>query len=1012
MSKIKAFTLVEIIITIAIIGIMASIIYINYINESSYQSTLTKAKTFAVSVPLSILTSFVSTWKFDGSTAISSPATTADLFDSWGDASGTSVSGTVVLGEDSCIFGKCIYFNGTSDVISTGSSEGILNKKSNWTISAWVKPDANGGKDCFYSEGEGSNTIFNACITADNNISVSIYRGGVLEEITTSASVNKINRGKWNYIVISLMNGDSSGILKFWLNGDLIFSTNNQSKIDYTSSAIQGNIGASVNGADYFKGAIDDIQIYSDYVSSAAISSTTRELVSIAITSPASKTSYAINDTLDINGLIVTGTYTDSTTNIETITTSNITGFNSSSPVENQVLTITFNGKTTTYNISVVPTIPTNLACYGSSATTVSCSWTAVSGSGITYRLRVDSSDSNIISSSTIPAYSSGLTCNTNHNYEIKACSGSACSNYSATVSASTLVCPPVAPASLTCSTNSKTAITCSWPTSTGATAYDLERNGSSAELLTNTRADTDLTCGTSYTYRVRAKNAGGNSGWVATSPATTTTAICAPIAPTSLTCTPASGTSMNCSWTASEGATSYVLKRGLSTVYNNSGTSFTDSSLICGTSYNYQVQACDGTDCSGSTTTSATTVVCPPAIPATLTCTGASASLINCSWSSVSGTTLYQLQRDGTTIQNSSATSKADSGILCDTYAYQVNACNAGGCSGWKTATGSTIQCYAVKNLNISTGIQIASSSDFSRIYYHGGTGSNTIYGSSDFGTTWSTASQPQGSATSYYFEGLAASGNGSRLLAGSSSGIDLDLGRLFVSSDYGATWTETQPSGNVTVVWSRLAISNDGSKMYAAGYNGPGYSGWHIYLSTNYGTTWTELTGIQRWLSFDISTNGAYVYASNATENKLYKSSDYGTTWAEIGSYANDLSVSGDGARIIYSNTKWSGSTIVSGGNLYLSSNYGATITEIFPAGSGIKGWRTQGMSSNGARMIAGIRSGRIYMSLDYGSTWSEIRPLGDVNTTLSGVRFSTDGSRVLLIIDGVLYLGTFLP
>ena len=43
-------------------------------------------------------------------------------------------------------------------------------------------------------------------------------------------------------------------------------------------------------------------------------------LSNIAITNPADKTEYIVGDTLNITGLVVTGTYSDNSTNIETIT--------------------------------------------------------------------------------------------------------------------------------------------------------------------------------------------------------------------------------------------------------------------------------------------------------------------------------------------------------------------------------------------------------------------------------------------------------------------------------------------------------------------------------------------------------------------------------------------------------------------------------------------------------------------------------------------------------------------
>ena len=79
-----------------------------------------------------------------------------------------------------------------------------------------------------------------------------------------------------------------------------------------------------------------------------------KTLQSIAITTPATKLSYTVGNTLDISGLVVTGTYSDTSTKVESITTANVSGFNSSVATTDQVLTITVGGKTTTYKVRIV----------------------------------------------------------------------------------------------------------------------------------------------------------------------------------------------------------------------------------------------------------------------------------------------------------------------------------------------------------------------------------------------------------------------------------------------------------------------------------------------------------------------------------------------------------------------------------------------------------------------------------------------------------------------------------
>lgn len=85
-------------------------------------------------------------------------------------------------------------------------------------------------------------------------------------------------------------------------------------------------------------------------------------LESIEITISPSKTVYFTGEELDISGLEVTGFYSDSSFNIETVELENISGFDSSVAVTGQVLTITISGKTTVYAIDILePLIAKNI---------------------------------------------------------------------------------------------------------------------------------------------------------------------------------------------------------------------------------------------------------------------------------------------------------------------------------------------------------------------------------------------------------------------------------------------------------------------------------------------------------------------------------------------------------------------------------------------------------------------------------------------------------------------------
>jgi hypothetical protein len=75
-------------------------------------------------------------------------------------------------------------------------------------------------------------------------------------------------------------------------------------------------------------------------------------LVSITIASPPSKLTYEIGEPLDLTGLVVTGTYPDNTTKTETVSMSNISGYDSGTAGEKTV-TVTINGKTAKFKVDV-----------------------------------------------------------------------------------------------------------------------------------------------------------------------------------------------------------------------------------------------------------------------------------------------------------------------------------------------------------------------------------------------------------------------------------------------------------------------------------------------------------------------------------------------------------------------------------------------------------------------------------------------------------------------------------
>ncbi len=162
----------------------------------------------------------------------------------------------------------------------------------------------------------------------------------------------------------------------------------------------------------------------------------------------------------------------------------------------------------------------------------------------------------------------------------------------------------PDAPIALA-ATGGNARVTLTWTGSAGAGAYDVYRGNSSGGVYASIAAGvegtsyTDLTPmnGTTYYYVVRATNASGQSGY-SNEASATPQALQIPPAPSGLTAT-AGRKKITLTWIASPGATSYTVKRALSSggpytliATSVTGITYTNSGLRTGTLYYYVVAA------------------------------------------------------------------------------------------------------------------------------------------------------------------------------------------------------------------------------------------------------------------------------------------------------------------------------------------------------------------------------------------------------------------------------------
>lgn len=185
---------------------------------------------------------------------------------------------------------------------------------------------------------------------------------------------------------------------------------------------------------------------------------------------------------------------------------------------------------------SQAPSVPTGLAASGLTQTSLTLTWVASTDNvGVTayevYRGGTLVNGSVVGTSLNV----SGLSCGTAYSFTVRAKDAAGnVSAASAALSVSTLACPdnqaPSAPSNLRASARTQTGMTLLWNASTdnvGVTAYEVYRGGIliNSNVVGTSVILTGLTCGTAYSFTVRAKDAAGNMSAMSNTLNTSTTA-------------------------------------------------------------------------------------------------------------------------------------------------------------------------------------------------------------------------------------------------------------------------------------------------------------------------------------------------------------------------------------------------------------------------------------------------------------------------------------------------------
>ncbi|KAK6033573.1 PKD domain protein [Ostertagia ostertagi] len=217
----------------------------------------------------------------------------------------------------------------------------------------------------------------------------------------------------------------------------------------------------------------------------------------------------------------------------------------------------------------------------------------------------------------------------------------------------------------------SQTSVTLTWPAAAGATSYDVylaAGTGTPTTLVTNTTALTytssSLTAGTTYSWYIAPRNAGGAATSCGASNTTTFTTAAPTAAPSCVINTsPAAGTtlasqtSVTLTWPAAANATSYDVYLAAGTgipttlVTNTTALTYTSSSLTAGTTYSWYIAPRNAvgvaTGCGASNTTTFSTASVPACVTNSLPVNGSvlpTQTSARLSWPASAGAVSYDV--------------------------------------------------------------------------------------------------------------------------------------------------------------------------------------------------------------------------------------------------------------------------------------------------------------------------------------------------------------------------------
>jgi len=245
----KAFTLVELLVVVAVLALLASIVFSN-LTGAREQAKISNALSFQSNMHTLLGADLVGWWNFDEGSG-----NMAKDLSGYGN-NGIIVGATHTDGVPGTL-GSALDFTNSHSVDISHNSVQLLT--TGGTISAWIYPrtlgSSNYGRIVDKSTNDGGGNGFSFRLAPNDRLRFSVHSG------TRESATNSITLNSWMYVSVSwTMNGNTT----FYINGEVsgpAGATGDSSMISTTNPL---RIGRRSNATDYgFNGLIDDVRIYS-----------------------------------------------------------------------------------------------------------------------------------------------------------------------------------------------------------------------------------------------------------------------------------------------------------------------------------------------------------------------------------------------------------------------------------------------------------------------------------------------------------------------------------------------------------------------------------------------------------------------------------------------------------------------------------------------------------------------------------------------------------------------------